>query len=428
MRKFPSHFALRCFATSLILALPLVCAVNARAGNAPVPLWLFDLGNNNDGNTPLSAPIFDEAGNLYATAQKGGPAGVGVVFKLSPTSSGLWKETVLYTFKDSPDGSTPDSTLVRDSAGNLYGTTLYGGLNPQTPQCSRGCGIVFKLTPTAKGPWKETVLHHFTGGPDGANPFDGLVQDKAGNFYGTTSGGGPVGLGVAFKLSHTTTGWKETVLHGFGIESDAAAPASSLVFDGAGNLYGTSFFGGAQNLGTVFKLTPQPSGSWTSTVLHSFLGGADGLEPIAPVVLDKVGNVYGASQQLGNILPCGTVFKLTAANGYAETILHTFRGTFHGGDGCYANGLAFDSKGNLFATASSGGTDNAGIIFKLTQTTLTSTGWRFSILHNFIGDQIGSTDGELPLAPMTFGPGGALFGTTIGPGFPAGGEVFKFVP
>jgi len=425
MRKLPLPFPAWCVATGLILTLSLIFSVNAQAGSVPVPLWLFDLGNNNDGNTPLSAPIFDGAGNLYATAQKGGPSGVGVVFKLSPTSSGLWRETILYEFKDSPDGSTPDSTLFRDSAGNLYGTTLYGGLKTLNPECSRGCGIVFKLTPTTTGLWKETVLHHFTGGSDGANPFAGLVRDKAGNFYGAAAGGGTVGLGVVFKLTLTSTGWRETVLHNFGIELDGAAPASPLVFDAAGSLYGTTFFGGNKNLGTVFKLTPQLSGGWKATVLHSFQGGNDGLEPIAGVVLDKEGNVYGASQQLQGVLPCGTVFKLTAANGYAETILHTFKGTFHGGDGCYANGLVFDSNGNLFATSSNGGTDNAGTIFKLTHTL---TGWSFSVLHSFTGDQIGSTDGELPLAPLTFGPGGELYGTSLGPGYPAGGEVFKFIP
>ena len=205
---------------------------------------------------------------------------------------------------------------------------------------------------------------------------------------------------------------------------DGIAPYAPLTFDNAGNLYGTTFIGGNQNLGVVFKLTPQKSGLWKETVLHNFQGGSDGLMPLAGVVLDKEGNVFGASQAMSGQLPCGTVFELTAANGYAETILHEFEGTFNN-DGCIPNQLVFDSHGDLFATSEFGGTDNAGTIFKLTRE---SSGFKYGVQHNFVGDQIGSTDGEFPVAPLTFGLDGALFSTSLGPGFPGGGEVFKFIP
>jgi uncharacterized repeat protein (TIGR03803 family) len=436
MPKHTTQVLLRRAATLITLALSLVWAVNAWAGNVPVSIWFF--GNSTgiganiiDGNTPFSTPIFDSAGNLYGTTADGGANGFGIVFKLTPTSSGLWKETILHSFKGSPgDGATPYSTLFRDSAGNLYGTTFTGGLKTKNPECSAGCGVVFKLTPTAKGPWKETILYRFKGGADGASPHAGLIQDKAGNFYGTASGGGnSTGTGTVFKLTLTSTGWKETILHSFGIEVDGAVPFASLVFDSAGNLYGTTVLGGEQNLGTVFKMTPQTSGTWTETVLHSLQGGNDGLEPYAPVVLDKEGNVYAASQALNEQLPCGAVFKLTAANNYAETILHSFEGTFNNNDGCIPNGLVFDTSGNLFGTSVFGGTDSAGTIFKLTPDS--AGGFSYSVLYSFLGDQTTSTDGEFPFAPMAFGPNGELFGTAIGGpdgNFPGAGVVFEFKP
>jgi uncharacterized repeat protein (TIGR03803 family) len=423
LRRSTRHLLTRCTLAFAILALSLGFATGALAADNPAAIWLFDLGNNHDGNSPFGAVISDEAGNLYGTTQKGGFPGFGVVFKLTPTRNGLWKETILHTFKGSPDGANPDSTLVRDSAGNLYGTTLYGGRKVKNCSANCGSGIVFKLTPNAKGPWKETVIHQFTGGLDGAVPVAGVILDAVGNLYGTTSGGGANTFGMAFKLSPTATGWKETVLHSFG-DLDGIAPYAPLTFDNAGRLYGTTFIGGNQNLGVVFKLTPQKSGHWKETVLHNFQGGSDGLWPLAGVVVDKQGNVFGASQAMSGQLPCGTVFELTAANGYAETILHEFEGTFHN-DGCIPNQLVFDSHGDLFATSEFGGPDNAGTIFKLTRE---SSGFKYSVLHNFLGDQINSTDGEFPVAPLTFGLDGALFSTSLGPGFPAGGEVFKFIP
>jgi hypothetical protein len=223
LRRSTRQFLTRCALAFAILTLSLIFTTGASAADKPVPLWLFDVGNTHDGNSPIGGVIADKAGNLYGTTQKGGFPGFGIVLKLTPTSSGLWKETILHTFQGSPsDGATPDSTLVLDSAGNLYGTTLQGGLVTKNPECSPGCGLVFKLTPTASGPWKETIIHRFTGKLDGANPVAGLIQDSAGNLFGSAAGGGTTQLGVAFELSPTPTGWKETVLHNFGGTQGAA--------------------------------------------------------------------------------------------------------------------------------------------------------------------------------------------------------------
>jgi uncharacterized repeat protein (TIGR03803 family) len=426
LRRCTRQLLMRCAAAFAMLTFPLIFATGASAADNPAPVFLFDTGGDKIGNIPYGGVISDQAGNLYGTTQAGGPPGFGVVYKLTPTSSGPWKETILHDFNGGPsDGATPDATLVQDSAGNLYGTTIYGGINPD-PTCPADCGfgVVFELTPTADGPWKETILYRFTGKTDGANPAAGVIQDSAGNLYGTTTGGGIYTFGTAFKLSPTATGWKETVLRSFG-DLDGIAPFAPLAFDSAGNLYGTTAGGGVPNLGVVFKLTPQASGPWKEKVLHSFQGGKDGLSPLAGVVLDQDGNVFGTSQSLDGALPCGTVFELTAANGYAETILHEFQGTLRNNDGCEPNQLVFDSQGDLFGTSEFGGTDNAGTIFELTRE---SSGFSYRVLHSFLGDRIGSNDGEFPFAPLSFGPDGALFGTSLGPGFPAGGEVFKFIP
>ncbi len=414
------------FLQLMALLLVLVGMGRAASDQKPVPLYLFDQGINAAGFNPIGGVISDADGNLYGTTQGGGENGFGVVYKLTPTSEGLWKETILWNFKGSPtDGATSDSTLLMDSAGNLYGTTLYGGLkNQENTECSNGCGVVFELSPSADGKWTETIIHPFTGGLDGANPVAGLIQDEEGNLYGTAAGGGSAQVGTVFRLTHTSAGWKETVLHNFGGGNDGASPYAPVAFDQHGNLYGTTLSGGTSNLGTVFQLSRE-SGSWTETTLHSFAGGDDGIGPLGGVVVDRDSNVYGGSQQFSSDLPCGTVFVLTAAQNYAETILHSFEGTFNGNDGCNPNQLVFDKKGNLYGTSQFGGVDNAGTIFKLTRE---SSGFSYSILHQFIGDRINSTDGEFPFAQMTFDPNGNLLSTSLGPGFPAGGEVFSFAP
>jgi uncharacterized repeat protein (TIGR03803 family) len=231
---------------------------------------LHDFTRGNDGGEPQADVILDQTGNLYGTTLEGGDSngcqgfpGCGVVFKLTPNADGTWKEKVLHAFTGG-DGAFPSAALVFDQLGDLYGTASEGGnLN----QCvGMGCGTVFQLMPNPDGSWKEKVLHRFTGGLDGGNPFAGLIEDQAGNLYGTTVWGGdlgycivsgePGGCGVAFKLAPNSNGpWSETVLHRF-VDNQGGHPAAGLIFDGAGNLYGTTEGDGITTFGSVFEITP----------------------------------------------------------------------------------------------------------------------------------------------------------------------------
>jgi len=255
---------------------------------------LHSFAGTPDGEDPRSVLVRDAAGNLYGTTQYGGTnGGYGTVFTLDAEG----KLTLLYSFAGTPDGDDPYAGLLRDKAGNLYGTTQYGGING-------GYGTVFKLDP--KG--KLSLLHSFAGTPDGVNPLAGLLMDAAGNLYGTTYyGGANGGFGTVFKLN---TKGKLTLLHSFAGMPDGQNPYSRLIRDSAGNLYGTTFYGGATGYGSVFKLDT----AGKLTVLHSFKDAPDGAHPIAGLVLDKAGNLYGTTSDGGDLScgfsGCGTVFKL----------------------------------------------------------------------------------------------------------------------
>lgn len=288
---------------------------------------------HNDGMFPWAGVIIDTAGNLYGTTESGGNGcslSCGTVFELSPAANDTWAETVLYNFKGDTvsDGQFPAAPLVLDGHGNLYGTTYWGGAVTQG-QCELGgggCGVVFELSSNGSGDWTEAVIHGFeSGNGDGFYPQGGLVVDAAGNIYGTTSAGGPdtcvgrVSCGTVFQLSLSTGGaWTETLLHGFS-DGEGYSPEASLIFDTAGNLYGTTGSGGVYSAGTAFELSPNSGGGWKESVLHSFGNGHDGQAPDAPLVLDTAGNLYGSTLsggtdvtgQCANIgTGCGTVFEI----------------------------------------------------------------------------------------------------------------------
>ena len=405
-----------------MLAIPVLAfflSVNAPAQTFSV---LHNFGVlQNDGNIPYSGLTLDPAGNLYGTTMEGGTYGFGTVYRLSPAGNGSYQETVLYSFKGGPsDGANPHAPLLRDGAGNLYSTTVAGGIsanicNPGVP--SPGCGVVFKLSPTASGEWNETVLFKFNGA-NGGNPFSGLVVDSKGNVYGTTLLGGSNGLGTVYQLSRTSSGLKQTVLHNFTGGADGAEPfidCETLALDSKGNVYGSTYKGGAANAGTVFRLTQQASGTWVGQILYTFKGGADGNEAFSGVILDKSGNVYGTTL-LGGSTNNGTVFELNAANNYAKTILHNF--SLGDPAETFPNGLIFDASGNLYGT-----TEYA--VFKLTPG---PTGWTETALWSDLSGQGG---GNTMFAPVTMGPDGSLYGTTIWggeAGSTTGGTAFKLAP
>ena len=294
---------------------------------------LYSFGANaTDGQEPYAGVITDSAGNLYGTTQTGGANGLGTVFKI--TAAGT--ETILHSFGSSAtDGQTPRAGVIMDNAGNLYGTTSKGGANQ--------IGTVFKIDTAGT----ETILYSFGArANDGMDPDGGLIMDSARNLYGMTSVGGSGGTGTVYKIDPADT---ETILYSFGIgNTDGAGPYGGLIMDSAGNLYGTTTQGGANFEGTVFKITA----AGTETILHSFGATAtDGLVPTAGLIMDRAGNLYGTTAQGGaNVL--GTVFKIDAAG--TETILYSFAASATDGLAPFA-GLTVDSAGNLYGTTVNGG-------------------------------------------------------------------------
>jgi uncharacterized repeat protein (TIGR03803 family) len=244
-------------------------------------------------------------------------------------------ETVLYAFSGGTDGATPYSTLTPDSAGNLYGTTFAGG--------GSGIGTVYELSPNSGG-WKETVLFSFDG-TNGYGPEGGVIFDSEGNLYGTTISDGKNGYGTVYELKRSKGVWRAAVLHNFGAGKGGQVPQGNLVFDNSGNLYGTTFYGGEEGKGTVWELSPTGKGEWTFKNIHTFGTGSDGANPYAGVILDASGNLYGTTW-IGGANNAGVVFELApASNGaWQEQILYNFSGAGSVG------GLVFDGKGNLYGT------------------------------------------------------------------------------
>jgi uncharacterized repeat protein (TIGR03803 family) len=315
-----------------------------------------------DGSDPAGALLLDKAGNIYGTA-RGGSTGEGIAFELSPTGDGSWSEAVIYDFANSPDARDPESKLIFDAEGNLYGTTVQGGNYPNDG------GGVYELSPGPKG-WTETTLYTFPSsinGPDGDYPQGGLVMDKKGNLYGNTESGGEYGDGAVFELSPSGGGYAETIIHSFNGE-DGIYPNAGLTMDADGNLYGTtSYGGGAGYSGTVFKLSKGADGTWSERNLL-VMNGNDGATPLGPVVFDDKGNLYAAAE-FGGPDNQGSVFMLTPTQSRApwiETTLHRFDFVYpNGSDGFSPYAGVFYRAGRVFGTTSAGGVYDSGIVFEI---------------------------------------------------------------
>jgi uncharacterized repeat protein (TIGR03803 family) len=417
-------------------------------------LFSFGMYNNNGavGSDPYAGVIFDASGNLYGATFSGGSftycfSGCGTVFELTPAAGGGWTETVLHSFQVT-DGTNPgfNGGLVFDADGNLYGMAQSGG--------AYGYGNVFELTPGADGGWALIALHDFAyGGTDGAYPSGSLIFDTAGNLYGTTAWGGTgpctsedntVGCGTVFELSPKAGGgWEEKVLHNFGHGADGTFPDAGLVFDGNGNLYGVTHEGGTGSCsltgnlgcGTVFELTPEGDGRWDEKVLHHF-NLTDGGWPVGSLIFDAAGNIYGMTDGGGSgncqaYTPtgCGTVFELTPADGgWAEKVLHNFNN--NGKDGIFPySGLILDASGNLYGTTTIGGNAafcgyiGCGTVFELMPKA--GGGWAERIVHSFRDTP---RDGDSPADSLIFDGAGNLYGTTLDGGAVGGGTVFEIKP
>lgn len=397
-----------------ILAISAVLAVLASAAVAAgTPQIIYSLAGENDGEYTDTDLVVDSAGNLYGTSVQGGASGGGTVFQLSPSGTG-WTHSVLYSFTGGTDGGEPYKGVTLDSDGNLYGTAVTGGGG----FCEGGCGVAYKLTHVG-ATWTQTVIHTFTGGNDGSGPGSGLTLDKYGNVYGMTPTGGAYGLGVIFRLRqqpggvwklkvlHTFTGgddgatgsagrlllragtfygaatvggangqgtvfslkhipgeWQFKTLYSFKGQPDAGFPYGGLTLDQSGNLYGTTYYDGANDFGSVYQLAPQPDGVWSERVLYSFKGGKDGLGSISNLVLARNGALYGTTSEGGSGCSCGTIFRLTSDGQgiWKETVVYRFQGS---PDAAFAyNGMVSDSAGNLYGATVHGGTENDGAIYK----------------------------------------------------------------
>jgi uncharacterized repeat protein (TIGR03803 family) len=398
-------------AAILTIAAALLLISPASASTTKV---IYNFAGGKDGEYLDTDLVMDAAGNIYGTTVQGGDFGGGTVFELSPSATG-WTHTVLYSFTGSKDGGEPYKGVTLDAHGNLYGTAVTGGAG----SCEGGCGVVFKLT-NSGGTWTQTVIHYFSGGNDGSGPGSGLtfdrqgniygmtptggaytygviyqmkpqsdgtwkfhvahtftggvdgksgsagrlILDPAGNLYGVTTVGGANGDGIVFELSRSQTGWTLDPLYAFKDQPDGALPYGGLIFDKVGNLYGTTYYAGANDVGTVYKLT-HANGAWTESVLYSFKGGSDGSSPISTLVSDAAGNLYGTTSDGGSGCACGVIFQMKMAHGtWTESVPYRFLGAPNAGFAY--NGMVGDSSGNFYGATVHGGPSNDGTIYEFT--------------------------------------------------------------
>jgi uncharacterized repeat protein (TIGR03803 family) len=398
------EISLRPVLSASALAVILVLIVGPPSAQAQTFDLLHTFSGQGDGGSPSAGLSMDRAGDLYGTTTAGG-AGHGTVFKLAHVGSG-WTLSTIYTFHGGNDGGLPQGRVVFGPDGTLYGTTSGGG--------SGGRGTVFNLRPPAsvcrsvQCPWNETVLYSFTGGHDGGTPvYVDVTFDAAGNIYGTTGGGGldctsNGACGVVFKLSRSGSSWIETVLYSFGNFPDGFAPYSGVTFDSAGNLYGTTYYGGTHSFGIVYELTPSGSG-WTETILHNLNGSSDGANPYGGIAVDQAGNLYGTTTDGGSQNGGGTVFQLQPSGGtWTFNVIYSANGF-----GQFSDTPTLDAAGNVYATGEGGGA-GLGNVFKLTPG---SHGWTYVDLHDFNIDNL--DQGYFPFGSVLLDTNSNLYGTAL---------------
>ena len=406
-----------------------VCIVTQQSARAQTFNVIHNFTPASDGANPSAGLANDNAGRLYGTAFSGGAGpcrnqygynGCGTVFELVRKGSG-WLFTRLYSF-NGQDGAGPQlGSLTIAPDHSLYGTTVSGGGGSCTIYGYNGCGTVFNLRPqpracpTALCPWNETVLYQFTSGSDGAYPDGSPVFDRAGNLYGVADSY-PL-YGNIYELSPAGRSWTHSVAYAFS-GPDGQIPVGEPIFDESGNLYGTTWIGGAHGGGTAYQLTPSASG-WTNTVLHSFQdAGPDGGIIYAGLIFDGSGNLFGVTTN-GGTGGAGTIFELTPSmGGWTFTVLHSFTG----GSNCGSYGdLVMDNAGNLYGTTLCAGRSGEGSVFKLAPS---DGGWTYISLHDFTG----GSDGAYPYCNLVFDATGNLYGTAFYGGANNAGVVFEITP
>ena len=407
------------------LAIAFLLIVVATPAQAQTFNVLHNFTGGSDGGNPYSGLTKDKAGNLYGTALYYG-IGYGTAFQLKHKGSG-WVFNLLYSFAGGNDGAGPQfdgGALVVGPDGTIYGTTNGGGGGGCQGSGAPypGCGTVFNLRPSptackaALCPWNETVLYRFTGANDGYNPEGALIFDQAGNIYGTTIYG-RTGPGTLFELTPSGGGWSENIIFNFG--SDGHYPISGVILDSAGNFYGTTYLGGSANVGTAFQLVPS-NGGLTENLHYSFQGGSDGSLPVgAGLIPDGSGNLYGAAPDAGTG-GGGTVFELSPGSGgsWAFTTLYSFTGSPSNGNGCGPWGLLVMEGGNIYGTTKCDGVYGYGNVFELTPS---NGGWTYTDLYDFTG----GNDGAYPISNVVLDASGNLYGTAYGGGSQGLGVVWE---
>jgi hypothetical protein len=371
-----------------------------------------------DGAAP-KAGLTIQGGALYGTTFGGGIDGNGAVYQVKHVGSD-WVTVPIFNFPaDGSGGTAPVSRVFFAADGHLYSTSNNGGTHNN--------GVIFSLTPPSsvcktvncQDFWKEQVLHSFGVFNDGHNPSGDLVWDKQGSLYGTTGTGGPFAAGTVFEMTPSQNGWTESLAYVFNGHPDAGGPNSGVIFDGNGNLFGTTFAGGQGNTGTVFELKYVPGVGWTETILYEFQDEEDGGQPAAGLVMDGSGNLFGATTSGFRGLRDANIFELSpAGDSWTYKVIYTITGP--GGCGPEAS-LTMDGAGNLYGTTDCDGTHFKGNVFKLANT---QNGWVYTSLHDFTGGD----DGGDSFSNVTIDTDGTLYGTTVAGGMYDQGVVWMIKP
>ena len=407
--KSPTHFPIRAVAATAVFVFSLA-AVTATTTDV---IFSCQEDEGEYADTDLET---DGAGNIYGTTVLGGDFGSGTVFKLRQTPTG-WVRRVLYSFTSGTDGGEPYKGTTLDREGNLYGTAVTGG----SGSCEGGCGVVYKLT-NSSGTWTQTVIHAFTGGADGSGPGARVTVDRDGNIYGMAPTGGTYGLGTIYRIHQEPNGaWRFKVIHAFTGGADGATGSAGRMILRRGHLYGAATAGGTYGSGVVFELRPTGGGEWNFRTIYSFRGQPDGSFPYGALLFDSLGNIYGTTYY-GGTNGIGSVYQLSPGDSISEwneSVLYSFQ---EGTDGnSPISNLVADTVGNLYGTTSEGGL-GSGTIFKLSPDG--SGHWTETVVHSFQGPP----DGAFAYNGMVVDRFGNFYGATVHGGDADDGSVYKFTP
>ncbi len=396
-----------------IVAATLFLLPTSNAATTDKVLYSF---SSTTGTFPAHGLAKDAAGNLYGTTYSGGASNCGVVFQLVPDNQGHWTQNILKSFTCNLDGGNPQGPITVDANGNLYGTTWLGGV--------KGHGTLFRLKPLGDGTWDYKVLHSFTWGVDGGAPVGSIIFDANGAIYGAAFSGGAFGYGAVYQATVDDQDvWTINTLHSFNKDQrDGYNPLSGVTFDAAGNIYGVTQQGGTKAFGVLYQLSKDAQGNWNEKVIHSFdpSNGIDGGYPVASLLLGADGALYGTTSSGGKAGFYGTAFKFALVNNrWKQSILHSFTNGADGGQPLA--GLIADANGNLYGTCSTGGT-GFGMVYRLS---LNQQGkWAEKVIYNFKG----GSDGSKPESNLMFDATGNLLGTTQQGGANNMGTAFLVKP